>query len=167
LQNTVLMLLLIICLATDLRERKIYNMVLIPALLFGLGYNFFMGSWPGLLQSIEGILAGLGLLIIPFAMGGMGGGDVKLLAVIGAVMGPLFVFYTALGMGLMGGIIAIMVLIYKGQAFRFLTSCLRGLWTMLTTGFQVIHFDFDHEKTTIPYGVAIAAGAIGSWLWMR
>lgn len=157
---------LVICLFTDLKERKIYNIVLIPLLIFGLTYNLITGAGPGLMQSILGTLTGLGILIIPFAFGGIGAGDVKLLAVIGAIKGPLFVFYTAVGMGIAGGMIALLVLTFQGSIINTLKSFFRGIWLMLTTRFKVIKFDFDNEKTMLPYGLAIVSGVVGAYLWM-
>jgi len=165
-QDIVMVLALSICLITDLRSRKIYNVVLIPTLLFGLFYNLAISGWPGLEQSLLGLVTGLGVLIIPFALGGMGAGDVKLLAVIGAVKGPLFIFYTAVGMGLVGGVIGLAILIYQRRFLNTLTTFLRGLWVMLLTRFKVIRFNFDHERIMFPYGLAIAAGAIGAFWWM-
>ncbi|MCX5779945.1 MAG: prepilin peptidase [Firmicutes bacterium] len=163
----VLALGLVICLITDLKERRIYNVVLLPLLIFGLSYNLFTGGFTGLMQSILGTITGLGILIIPFALGGIGAGDVKLLAVIGAVKGPLFVVYSALGMGLAGGIIALLILTYQGSVINTLKSFFRGIWLMLITGFKVIKFDFDNEKTMLPYGLAIAIGVVGAYWWMR
>ena len=166
-QDMVLVFILLVCLITDLRKRKIYNLVVLPALLFGIFYNLAIGGWPGLLQSLLGLLAGLAILIIPFGLGGMGAGDVKLMAAIGAVKGFLFIFYTAVGMGLAGGVIGLAILIYQRSFLNTLTTFLNGLWVMLLTHFKVIKFNFDHERIMFPYGLAIAAGAIGAFWWMR
>ena len=166
-QDMVLAVMLLICLISDLKERKIYNIVLLPALLFGLINNLATAGWPGLLQSLLGFALGLSILIIPFAMGGMGAGDVKLLAVIGAMKGPLFVFYSALGMGLAGGIIAFAILIYQGTLLTLIVNFGRSIWLMLSSGFKVIAFNYDNEKIMFPYGLAIVAGTIGAFWWMR
>lgn len=166
-QDMVLAVMLLICLISDLKERKIYNIVLLPALLFGLINNLVTAGWPGLLQSLLGFALGLSILIIPFAMGGMGAGDVKLLAVIGAIKGPLFVFYSALGMGLAGGIIAFVILIYQGTLLTLIVNFGRSVWLMLISGFKVIAFNYDNEKIMFPYGLAIVAGTIGAFWWMR
>ncbi len=166
-QDMVLAVMLLICLISDLKERKIYNIVLLPALLFGLINNLATGGWLGLLQSLLGFALGLSILIIPFAMGGMGAGDVKLLAVIGAIKGPLFVFYSALGMGLAGGIIAFAILIYQGTLLTLIVNFCRSVWLMLISGFKVIAFHYDNEKIMFPYGLAIVVGTIGAFWWMR
>ncbi|MEQ8235601.1 MAG: prepilin peptidase [Syntrophomonadaceae bacterium] len=165
-QDLVLALGLAICLITDLRERKIYNLVLFPVLLFGIIFNLFTGGLQGFLHSLYGLLVGMGILILPFALGGIGAGDVKLLGAIGAVKGPMFVLYAALGMGLAGGLIALIILTLQGRLLKSIKSLLRGLWLMLITRFKVIKFEFDNEKTMLPYGLAIVIGAIGAYWWM-
>jgi prepilin peptidase CpaA len=154
---------LLVCLITDLKNRQIYNVVLIPVLLFGLGYNLYAGGGVGLWHSLLGLLTGLGILIIPFALGGMGAGDVKLLATIGAVKGPIFVLYTAFGMGLTGGIIALAILIYQKSLLNTFIRFLRGVWSLSKVG----AIELDHERIMFPYGVAIVAGAMGAFWWTR
>ncbi|HNX29100.1 MAG TPA: prepilin peptidase [Syntrophomonadaceae bacterium] len=166
-QDLVLLLILLICVITDLKERRIYNAVLLPGMFFGFIYNLTAGGWQGLTQSLLGLLLGLGILIIPFAIGGMGAGDVKLLAVVGAVKGPLFVFYSTMGMALAGGMIALLVLIYKTRIISDTVRFFQALRLMLTSGFKIIEFDFINKNITIPYGLAIAAGAAGAFWWMR
>ena len=166
-QDLVLALTLVVCLFTDLKQRKIYNKVIFPVLIFGIIYNIVTAGLPGLYQSLLGMAAGLGILIIPFALGGMGAGDVKLLAVIGAVKGPLFVLYAAIGMALAGGILALVVLAYKGMLFQSIRIFLRGIWLMIISRFRVFQFDFgDSDKIMLPYGFAIAIGAVSAYWWM-
>jgi prepilin peptidase CpaA len=166
LQDIVLAVMLLFCLLTDLRERKIYNVVILPVLFFGLAFNLFTDGWSGLVHSLAGCLIGLGILIIPFAFGGMGAGDVKLLAVIGAVKGPVFILYTALGMAIAGGIIALGVLIYQRQLVSLALRLIGGLNLLVGTRFQVVAFDLNRKKIMFPYGLAIVAGAAGAFWWM-
>jgi prepilin peptidase CpaA len=73
---------------TDLRSRRIPNWLVLPFLLIGIAVSVGLHGWHGLGQSLAGI--GLGALIygVLFWMGGMGMGDVKLCAAIGAWFGP-------------------------------------------------------------------------------
>lgn len=166
-QELLVALVLLVCVITDYRERKIYNIVLLPSLLLGVGYNIVTAGWLGLQQSVWGLLAGLAVLFIPFALGGMGAGDVKLLAVIGALKGPVFIFYSAIGMALAGGIMALMAIAYKGGLFRKPASFFKSIWLMLISGFKVILFDFGNEKILLPYSWAIAIGTAGAYWWVR
>jgi prepilin peptidase CpaA len=158
--NLLLIVLLCICVLTDLRNRKIYNAVLLPFLCLGFVFNAIASGLTGLEQSFLGTVVGFSLLLIPFFMGGMGAGDVKLLAVIGGIKGLMFVIMAAFYMALAGGIMALLVLLFnKGIKSRFyqIICFLHGL----RNGIRIpILPEKDSLKKTYPYGVAIAAGAI-------
>ncbi len=166
-QDLVLASVLIICTVTDLLYQKIYNLVLIPALLFAIGFNWYQGGWPGLGQSLLGMLVGLLILIIPFALGGIGAGDVKLLGFIGALKGVTFVIYAAIGMGLAGGLMALGIWSYKFGVVDTIVGILRAIWLMIRSGFTLFQFRLHNEKIMLPYGLAIALGAAGTLWWMR
>jgi prepilin peptidase CpaA len=158
--NLLLILLLSICVFTDLRERKIYNAVLLPFLCLGFIINIFSFSLSGLEQSLLGMAVGLSILFIPYFLGGMGAGDVKLLAVIGAIKGMTFVLLAAFYMALAGGIMALLVILFnKGiktrlyQIIYFFHGLRHGLRFPILTNQESL-------KKTYPYGVAIAAGAV-------
>ena len=102
-------LVLVISVITDFQNRKILNIVTLPAILGGCMYHFYTAGLEGFYFSGQGFLVGLGLLIIPFLMGGIGAGDVKLLAAIGAWKGTFFIFYTGIYAGIIGGIIALFI----------------------------------------------------------
>lgn len=92
---------------TDLRSRRIPNWLVIPFLLLGVGVSVWLQGWHGLGQSAAGM--GLGLLIfgILFLLGGMGAGDVKLFAAIGAWIGPHQLFIALILVALTGGILVL------------------------------------------------------------
>lgn len=151
---------------TDIITQKIFNLVLLPAFLFGIIYNAIIAGWAGLELSLLGTLAGLGVLIIPFIFGFMGAGDVKLLAAIGAIKGYIFVLYTTIGMSLAGGVIAMLILIYQRRFLSTIFKLCRGA-VLMAIGVKVSDLGFDHERTMFPYATAIVAGAIGAMWWMR
>ena len=165
--NYVLIFVLIVCALTDLTYRKIYNVVLLPGLLFALIYNAYSGGWAGLGQSVLGLVVGLLILILPFANGGMGAGDVKLLGIVGALKGVTFVLYSAIGMGLAGGLIAIGIWFYRFGVIDTIVGLLKGVWVMIRSGFTLFQFRLNNEKIMLPYGLAIAIGAAGTLWWMR
>ena len=70
----------------DWRERRVPNVLVFPAAALGLGLNALTG-WDGLARSGMGLAAGFALLFLPYLVGGMRAGDVKLLAAIGAFTG--------------------------------------------------------------------------------
>jgi len=114
-----------------------------------------------------GMLVGLLILIIPFALGGIGAGDVKLLGFIGALKGVTFVIYAAIGMGLAGGLMALGIWSYKFGVVDTIVGILRAIWLMIRSGFTLFQFRLHNEKIMLPYGLAIALGAAGTLWWMR
>jgi len=77
---------------TDLRNRRIPNWLVLPFLVVGIGASTWQHGWHGLGQSFAGLALGLLLYGFLFWMGGMGAGDVKLAAAIGAWIGPSQLF---------------------------------------------------------------------------
>lgn len=164
--NVVLVVVLIICVVTDINERKIYNKVVFPALLMAWIGHGVTGGWYGLKMSIAGFLVGLGILLIPFVMGGMGAGDVKLLALVGALKGTVFVLTAALYMALIGAGIALVILLCRKSAFQAAYSVCFYLYG-LQVGLKVpVYVSRDSLSATYPYGIAIAGGGIAGLFGM-
>lgn len=159
----ILIIVLLICLITDIKSRKIYNNVLLPSLIAALLLNTLFFSFNGLIDSILGLLLGFGILLIPYLMGGMGAGDVKLLSVIGAFKGPIFVFTTAVYMALVGGLIGIIIIIVRSSFIQKLKNW-RLAFSSMKYGLSIFVPSKDTMKKTFPYGVAIVAGAFLSFL---
>lgn len=149
-----LLVTLAVCVYTDLKSRKIYNKIIYPVLLISIVTQLILKGWQGLGFSFTGFFLGLALLMIPFFMGGIGAGDVKLLALVGAMKGWVFVFYTGIYMALLGGLIAVGLLLFGKGTIRKLVLFLFGMQHKLNMSSV-----FD-RKTTYPYGVAIAGGAL-------
>ncbi|WP_409254400.1 prepilin peptidase [Bacillus sp. SCS-153A] len=160
--DILLLLILAVCVVTDLKSRKIYNKVIFPSLLLTLVLHSIFGGFSGLLDSLLGFAVGLGLLLIPYLMGGMGAGDVKLLALIGAIKGVGFVLTTSFYMALLGGVIALAILLLRKGFFQRVKGILYSVCS-LTYGLKVPLgvVRSDYQKT-YPYGVAIAGGAVVS-----
>src|SRR5258708_16922072 len=79
--------------ATDMMRFKVHNLLTYPLLVSGLIYHAAVGGPQGFAASALGASLGFGFLFVFYLMGGMGGGDVKLLAAIGAWMGLQGTFY--------------------------------------------------------------------------
>jgi prepilin peptidase CpaA len=92
---------------TDLRNRRIPNWLVLPFLVAGIVVSVWFHGWHGLGQSFAGI--GLGILIYGFLfwLGGMGAGDVKLCAAIGAWIGPSQLFIALILTAMAGGIMVL------------------------------------------------------------
>jgi len=92
---------------TDLWRRRIPNWLTLPCLAAGIAVCGWLRGWHGIGQSLAGV--GLGLLIfgVLFWLGGMGAGDVKLAAAIGAWIGPRQLVVAVIFTALAGGIMAL------------------------------------------------------------
>lgn len=164
----------------DLRSRRIPNVLTLPGILLGVAFLAWETGWAGVWTGFAGALAGAGLLFLPFALGGLGAGDVKLMAVVGAFGGPALAFRAFLGAALAGGLASAVALARAGR----LGSTLRiALWDCLALVAPAVPFvplprrpDGEPEGESrgeseekagagIPYGVAIALGTVASWFW--
>lgn len=92
---------------TDLRSRRIPNWLVLPFLVAGVAVSGWLHGWHGIEQSLAGMALGAVLLGILFVMGGMGMGDVKLCAAIGAWIGPAQMGTALVLTGMAGGIMAV------------------------------------------------------------
>jgi len=127
----------------DLTSRKIPNLLTLPFIAIGLLYHLWTGGWEGLFFSLVGLAVGLGLLLLPFATGGIGGGDVKYLGAVGALQGAGFTLATLIiGAGL-GGICALVLLAVKGRLGRTLRRLSGFLFTPL---FRTLGLSFGSDR---------------------
>ena len=172
--DIILFILILISAYFDITKKKIPNFITLPVILWGLlTYTIFDGL-AGLRFSGFGFLVGLAVFLIPFILGGMGGGDVKLMAAIGALKGWRFILYTTVFTGLAGGIIVLLILIKEKRLLitlkRVLAIVLKPIMLVLTLTFENkklklfnnwrLDSQINWEKQYIPYGVAIGIGAI-------
>ena len=153
---TVLLLALVLIAAiTDLLWRKIYNWTTYPGILLGLAAS--AGGWlavaagadPHRLAALGWITpaqSALGLaicglvMLVCFVLFRVGGGDVKLIAMLGAIMGPEQGIETMLWTFVLGGCVGLIVLVWRIGAITLLARVFRqvfwtlrlGLWNPLT-----------------------------------
>jgi prepilin peptidase CpaA len=112
-QFTALSIAIVGC-ACDLRSRRIPNVLTFGAAVTGLAYHGYTGGAGAFGQSALGWLVGALVFIVPFALGGLGGGDVKLVAALGAWIGPADAIWLALYTAVAGGVMAIAVSVAHG-----------------------------------------------------
>lgn len=103
----------IACVYTDARFGFIPNRITLPAIAFGLTIQLVVGGPLGLSDAAGGALLGLGLLLLPVLLKGMGAGDAKLLAALGSLAGPGMVFSTFVFSSILGGVVAFYLLFAK------------------------------------------------------
>lgn len=168
--DIILILILTICFVTDIKEQKIYNKILYPSLVAAILLNAYFSGFNGLKLSLLGFGTGLCILLIPYLLGGMGAGDVKLLALIGAIKGYVFVLNTAIYMALIGGVIAIIIIIFQKQTISFIKSLFSWLISLVCGIKYKLKFPTSCLTKKYPYGTAIVGGAMiclffkGAWI---
>src|SRR2546425_3121875 len=98
---------LVTAMCTDLRSSRIPNWLTFPAMGFALLAHAWLGGLQEALFSLAGLGAGLGLFLILYATGSLGAGDVKLMAAVGALVGPYGALVSGLLALLVGGLYAL------------------------------------------------------------
>ena len=99
----------------DVKTRRIPNYLTLGTAVAGLAFNCMAQGLPGLVYGILGMLLGFAFLILPYLWGGMGAGDVKALAALGAWLGPKLTVFLFCYMGIAGGVIALGYLVWTRQ----------------------------------------------------
>ena len=112
------------------------------------------GWYNGFFFSIKGLLAGCGLLIIPFALGGMGGGDVKLLAALGSWLGYIIVVKVFLFGSIAGAFIALYLIFLKNYKLNMMNIFNDILFFALTKK-RVVN---SKNQGSFPYSIPMFTG---------
>jgi len=143
----------------DLRQGRIPNSLTYPAALFGvLAHVMAVSPWAaGLKDSMLGLLLGFGILFLAYMFGGIGGGDVKLAGCLGALVGLEVTALGLLYMGLLGGLMALGIMIWKGKLFASLKRMGRFFFTALIP-FLETEMPDEENSDPFPLGVAISGG---------
>lgn len=150
---------LIISVITDIRSRKIYNFVVFPGIVLAFVFQISSSGISGALEAFAGFAVGLGLLLIPYLLGGMGAGDVKLLAMIGAFKGTIFVLVAAAYMAIIGALLAVLVLAFRKGSLNRIKLIVYLVYGIKNGILMPIDFRGTFPSEATPYGVAIAVGA--------
>ena len=99
---------------TDLWKFRVYNLLTLPALMVGLLVSTVLGGWAGLGASLLGAGFGFGILVVFYALGGVGAGDVKLLTAVGAWLGPFWTVHVFIASALAAGVYAVGLILARG-----------------------------------------------------
>jgi prepilin peptidase CpaA len=148
---------------TDLALRRIPNVLVLSGLALALLVHWRTGAAGVLLFTwLAGLATGFFLFLPLYALRGMAAGDVKLMAMAGAFVGPVLAFQVAILSWLIGGILALGMLVLNGR-WRILVRNLKTLLRPLLyrmAGYPVCAVPIDRQASAggIPYGVAIAIG---------
>jgi prepilin peptidase CpaA len=163
----VAILIAIVACAFDLRTRRIPNALTFGAALAALVFHRLTGGTEGAMVAAGGWVVGLGLFLPFFVMRGMGGGDVKLLAALGAWLGPEQVVWLAVYTGIAGGVMGVWTAVANG----YLKTAMRNVFGALiywgTVGLKPVP-GLTLESGNAPrlaYALPILAGTLVT-LWL-
>jgi len=167
LRGLLLVTLVIASAATDVRSRRIYDAFTFPAMLAGILLSLLDGPADAL-GALGGLAAG-SLVLYPFyRIGGMGMGDLKLMAAIGSLGGISLLVSAAVDTALAGGVMALALLAYRGNAVEVLRRSGLVMRALVSRGRRA-HLPPAPRADTVPYGVAICAGTLAAlflrWPW--
>lgn len=152
----------------DVTARRIPNALTFGAMVAAFLYHVGSAGIAGALPPLGGAAVGLLLFLPLFLLGGMGAGDVKLLAALGAWLGPSLIVWTALYAAVAGGVLAIVVAVVRG----YLGAAMRNLRLLLATwramGIRPVEpmTLATSPGPRLPYSLPIAAGLIAA-LWLH
>lgn len=155
--NLILLPLLCICTYTDLRHGKIHNLVTYTAVAAGLGAALAVSGIEGLSLSFAGLLCAFLPAFLFYMLGGFGGGDVKLLAAVGAAGGYPFILPAMYYSAMAGGALAV-ILMLTGFSFASRNGPIyRNNKVAITTGEKGIE-GTGRRRPRVPAGLAISVG---------
>lgn len=150
----------------DLRERRIPNFLTLSTIAVGLLYHALWGH--GIMFSIAGMVAGMLVLIFAWLMGALGGGDVKLFAAVGSLMGYQFIIGATVWLCLFALIYAPLVLVRKGvlkDGLKFTGQYLLWIVSKISCGMIEREEPLLESPTAKPYALLIAGSCVCQYVF--
>jgi prepilin peptidase CpaA len=148
---------------------KVPNWITFPLIISGWIYSATYFGWEGLGWSLLGTVVGLALLLPAYAIGGMGAGDVKLLAGVGAWVWATTTLYAFCVSAVIGGGIAVVMVLWRRDwyhhTYQFWTIVNEILEIRDPNALSVIAADRKKTMLLLPYGIPIAIGSIAYFAW--
>jgi prepilin peptidase CpaA len=158
-------ILVIIAAIWDIRTRRIPNWLTFPGVLLGVGVNTFLFEFSGLKFSLIGLGLALGVYFVLYLLHAMGAGDVKLMAAVGAALGPASWFVILLLTTIAGAVTGLILVAFKGRLRRtfaniglILTSLGRGRAPYKESPELDVNTD---QGMRLPHGALIAIATLG------
>jgi prepilin peptidase CpaA len=153
----------------DGRSLRVPNWLTFHFLLGGWIFAYWNGGGALLLWSMTGALIGLMSLLPLYAIGGMGAGDVKLMAGVGAWIGPTLTMWAFLSSAIVGGLMGFAMMICSGELSRHLVLMHAiGREVLAIRDPAILSEVAARRKPTmllLPYGIPIAVGTITYLFW--
>lgn len=172
----VLAMAMVIAVEADTRERRIPNLLVVLLLVAGVvlnglgpanGRGGLFNNFPGALgagAAVLGALTGLALFLPLYGLRAMGAGDVKLMAALGSFTGPLEALNLALSVLAVGGVLAVLRLLWARKYRLVLSNVLLALGSL--SGSAARSFDpVTQSADRMPYALAVAGGLLSYGFW--
>jgi len=165
----VLVTFLALCVLEDVRSRRIPNRLAAAAMLGAMALATAHGGLPGLAASALGALIAGTVLFAPFALGGVGAGDVKMMAAVGAFVGPRLALASLLVGMMLGGLAAVLHLASRGRLVEKLLTTLAILRAAVATRSvaPLRLVSSDPGAVTLPYSLPLGLGTVLATLLCR
>ena len=162
-------IILIVAAWIDGKELRVPNWLTYSMVLAGLVYNGVTAGWGGLGWALVGMVVGLLCLLPLYSVGGMGAGDVKLMAGIGAWLGGWVTFQSFLVTCVVGGVMALWMVVRRQAFFKhygqFLTIVEEFKRVKNPAKLSEIAAERKPRMLLLPYGIPICIGSIGFFLY--
>lgn len=168
---------LIVAAVIDGWKLKVPNWLTFPFIASGWVYHVVSDGWDGLQTSLLGTAVGLGVLLLPYVIGGMGAGDVKLFAGVGAWMGAPITWGSFCVSVVLGGVLAVALVAYHSLRARDLGVVWNNLARLRLVGTEIMttrnvsklaELARARKPTAmlLPYGIPLAMGTISYLFWL-
>ena len=162
-------LILVLAAWIDGRELRVPNWITFPMILAGLAYSTCVGGVAGFGAGMLGMCVGLLTLLPLYSVGGMGAGDVKLMAGIGAWLGWQITFAAFCVSTVVGAVMAIVMVLRKGTMKHHYENFLLILseWMVIKNPAELSRIAAERKPRMmlLPYGIPICIGTIGYFLY--
>jgi prepilin peptidase CpaA len=160
---------LVVAAVIDGYKLKVPNWITFPMVMGGWVYCGLVHGWSGVGWSLVGTAVGLACLLPLYAIGGMGAGDVKLMAGVGAWLGGTVTFQAFLVSAAVGGVLAVLMVVYRKAWKKHITqfgAITREILTIRDPE-KLSEIAAERKKSMLllPYGIPIAIGSIAYFLW--
>ena len=160
---------LIVAAWIDGKELRVPNWITFPMVISGLIYTTAVGGWGGLGFGLWGMTVGLLTLLPLYAVGGMGAGDVKLMAGIGAWLGATVTWYAFCVSVVVGAIMAVIMVLWRGSWEKHYNNFLMIISEFITIKkpeeLYKIAAERKPQMLLLPYGIPICIGSIAYFFY--
>lgn len=156
----VVVVVVLVAAGTDLWNFRLHNALTIPFFVMGVLWHAIGDGASGIAMSGMGTMVAVGPLLIPYALGGMGAGDIKLMAGVGAWLGPWAALHVLIVSGLATGVWTLVLMAWGGSS----------RWGMQVgkpaESLTHVLSRPDRRAKAVPFGALVALGVIVTAVWL-